>query len=63
MIWFHLHDVFRCGTAIESRGIVIAILKKEKQRGLETREKVSSRRISLESNTYVHGSNTRNLPI
>jgi hypothetical protein len=40
-------------------------LKQEakKRRGLGTREKVSWRRINLESNTYAHGSKTRNLPI
>jgi hypothetical protein len=34
-----------------------------RRRGLGTREKASSRRINLESNTYVHGSKTRNLPV
>jgi hypothetical protein len=34
-----------------------------KRRGLGTREKVSSGRINLQSNTYVHGSKTRNLPV
>jgi hypothetical protein len=34
-----------------------------KRRGLGTREKVSLRRINLESNTDIHGSNTKNLPI
>jgi hypothetical protein len=30
---------------------------------LRTREKVSLRRINLGCNTYVHGSNARNLPV
>jgi hypothetical protein len=33
------------------------------RRGPGTREKVSSRRINLECNTYVHESNARNLPL
>jgi hypothetical protein len=33
------------------------------RRGSGTREKVSSRRINLECNTYVHESNARNLPV
>jgi hypothetical protein len=34
-----------------------------RRRGPGTREKVSSRRINLECNTYVHESNVRNLPV
>jgi hypothetical protein len=34
-----------------------------RRRGSRTREKVRLRRISLECNTYVHGRNTRNLPV
>jgi hypothetical protein len=34
-----------------------------RRRGLGTREKVNSRRINLESNTYVHGNDARNLPV
>jgi hypothetical protein len=32
-----------------------------RRKGSGTREKVSSRRINLECNTFVHGSNARNL--
>jgi hypothetical protein len=42
------------------------ILKQQRLIGegdLGTREKVSSRRINLENNTYVHGSKTRSIPI
>jgi hypothetical protein len=34
-----------------------------RRRGSGTIEKVSSRRINLECNTYVHGSSARNLPV
>jgi hypothetical protein len=49
-------------------GNILTDFKKKKEmanrrRGLGTGEKVSSRSINLECNTYVHGSNARNLPI
>jgi hypothetical protein len=44
-------------------GFYFKATKANRRRGLGTRQKVSSRRINLESNTYVHGSKTRNLPI
>jgi molybdate-binding protein len=34
-----------------------------RRRGSGTREKVSSRRINLECNTFVHGNNAKNLPV
>jgi hypothetical protein len=34
-----------------------------RRRGSETREKVSLRRINCECNTFVYGTNARNLPV
>jgi hypothetical protein len=57
-------DSFRC---LQYKGTNAETSKQQrlanKRRGLGTREKVSSRRINFESNTYLHGSKTRNLPI
>jgi hypothetical protein len=39
------------------------VTEANRRRGPGTREKVSSRRINLECNTFVHGSNARNLPV
>jgi hypothetical protein len=53
--------MFRCkGTNAET---LKGQKKKKKRRGSGNREKISLRRINLECNTYVHGSNARNLPV
>jgi hypothetical protein len=39
------------------------VTEANRRRGPGTREKVSSRRINLECNTYAHGSYARNLPV
>jgi hypothetical protein len=38
------------------------VTEANKRRGPGSREKVSLKRINLECNTFVHGSNARNLP-
>jgi hypothetical protein len=43
--------------------IRLSLTEANKRRELGTSEKVSLRRINFESNTYLHGSNARNLPI
>jgi hypothetical protein len=56
------HDSIWCpqckGTNAE-----IKVTKANRRRRSENREKVSLRRINLECNTFVHGSNARNLPV
>jgi hypothetical protein len=39
------------------------VTEANRRMGPGTREKVSSRRINLECNTYVHESNAKNLPV
>jgi hypothetical protein len=39
------------------------VAEANRRRGSGTREQVNSRRINLEFNTCVHGSNARNLPV
>jgi hypothetical protein len=39
------------------------VTEANRRRGSGTREKVSLRRINLEFNIYVHGSNAKNIPV
>jgi hypothetical protein len=41
----------------------LKVTEANRRRGLGNREKVNSKRINLECNTYVQDSNVRNLPV
>jgi hypothetical protein len=41
----------------------LQVTEANRRRGSGTREKVSLRRINLEFNIYVHGSNAKNIPV
>jgi hypothetical protein len=62
--WYNSHksiNIIQHTNRIKDKNDIMT--EANRRKGPGTREKVSSRRINLECNTYVHGSNVRNLPV